>query len=76
MTGLYQDAQIDKSLIHASPRWSTKGKAWKSTEEVKTHLNALKASNISISPLWLIVEFSSARQSSEIDSYPAVAVVS
>ena len=75
VTGLYQEADVDKKLMYTDVRWSEKGKSWKDVESLKDHLLRLKEHNIPISPLWEIVEFTSSKQSKETDSYPAVALV-
>lgn len=75
VTGLFQNAGVDKTYLHPEVRWSNKGKKWKSLDELKEHFSHLKEHNISVSPLWEVVEVT-ARTGAEQTSYPAVAVFS
>lgn len=75
VTGQFQNAGIDKTLLHMQVRWSSKGKTWKSIIDLKAHFAHLKAHNISVSPLWEIIEISD-KPTNQQTSYPAAAVFS
>lgn len=76
VTGLFQEDGVLKHGMHAEVRWSDKGKSWKTLDDLQQHFKFLKEYNIPVSPLWEVVEVSSARATKELDRYPAAAVLS
>lgn len=74
VTGLYQKDKLNIYVRPADVMWSERGKTWKNIESLREHFAMIQDKGVTISPLWEVVEFESAKK--EIASYPAAPVAS